>query len=437
MKRKLSFLFLLSLSLVSRSQSILTKSEALKLLMENNFDLKVADLNTEIANNNTGVLNSGYLPTLSADGNITYNIDNSDLVFASGSDTTINNAESDSRALNLNLNYVLFDGFNRKYSIERNRENLTLTQLNAQATLENTLITLFSAYYAVAQSQQALLSLKETLAISKDRLVRTTYGYDYGRNTRLDISNAEVDVNTDSINYLNAKQNLDNQIRNLNLILSLSTNVSYQVDTAVSFAPITDKDALIQSLLAKNTQIQLAKAGVAVSQYDNQISQRIFFPTISLNGGYRNTVNNFAPGNFLSSRSGNGLTYGASFTWNLFDGGSGSVASQNARVNVGIQETLLKQTTQQVSTDFENAWSDYQNRLFIVEAQSNNLDANQQNFDRTLERYKLGQVTSLDFRTAQRNLLQAEISLIEARFNAKIAELTIFQLVGLIQEAQF
>lgn len=433
----LSSLLLFIFTYVAIGQSLLTKPQALSILMEQNFDLKIADLNAEIAKNNTNFLNSGYLPTLSANGNINYNIDDTDQVFSSGRDTTFTNARSDSRILNLNLNYVLFDGFNRKYNISRSRENLTVAQLNAQMTLENTLVNLYTAYYAVAQSQQSVLSLKETLNISKDRLKRTEYGFEFGRNTRLDMSNAEVDVNTDSINYLNATQLLENQIRNLNLLLSIESIELYKVDTAVSLNTITDKSALSKLLLTKNTQIKLAQAGVNVSLYDNQISKRNFYPTISLNGGYSNGINNFAPGGFLAERSNTNLAYGASFTWNLFDGGTSKIAVQNAQVNVGIQETLFKQTTQQVSTNFENTWSDYQNRLFIVQAQQNNLKANQQNFDRTLEKYKLGQVTSLDFRTAQRNLLQAELSLIEARYNAKLAEVTIYQLAGEIQKVEF
>jgi outer membrane protein TolC len=73
----------------------------------------------------------------------------------------------------------------------------------------------------------------------------------------------------------------------------------------------------------------------------------------------------------------------------------------------------------------------------VVSAQERNLSANQNNFERTTEKFRLGQVTSLDFRVAQQNLLQAEINLIEARYNAKIAELAIYQLVGDIQVANF
>ena len=435
---KISFLFLLlGGAYLSTAQTVLSKSEALEILMEKNFDLKIADLNTEIADNNTNILNSGYLPTLSANGNINYNIDNSDLVFANGADTTINGAESDGRALNINLNYVLFDGFNRKYSISRNRENLTVSQLDALAKLESVLISFYTTYYGIAEGQKALNSFKQTLELSKERYERTKYGFEYGRNTQLDISNAAVDLNTDSVNYLNAKQSQETLVRTLNLMLGIEPNKKYTVDSVVNISIINDKESMFQSLLTENTEIQLAKSGLKIRQFDHQISRRNLFPTISLNGGYSNGVNNFAPGNFLSSRSNNGITYGASFTWNLFDGGTSTVASQNARININIQETSLKQITQQVIANFENAWSIYQNELFVVETQQNNLQSSQQNFDRTFEKYKLGQVTSLDFRTAQNNLLQAELSLIEAQFSAKIAELTIYQLVGDIQEVEF
>ncbi len=419
------------------AQEILTKNEALKMLMEKNFDLKIADLNVIVAKNNTNILNSGYLPSLSANGSVAYNIDNSGIVFSNGSDTTIKRAESDSRILNLNLNYILFDGFNRKHNISRNKENLTLAQLNAQATLENTLIAFYTLYYNIAQSQQTLSSLGQTLQISKDRLTRTQYGFDYGRNTRLDVSNAEVDINTDSINYLNAYQLLQNQIRNLNILLSIESSEIYKVDTTVQFKIIEDQDAMRASMIEANTQIRLAKSGAKVSQFDNQISKRNLFPTISINSGYSTGVNNIAPGNFLSSRTNKGITYGASFTWNLFDGGKSTVAMQNARINRGIQETVTKQTTVEVQSNFENTWSEYENRLFVIKAQQNNLLSNQQNFERTKERYKLGQVTSLDFRTAQLNLLQAEINLIQAKYNAKISEITLYQLAGKIHEAEF
>ena len=126
-----------------------------------------------------------------------------------------------------------------------------------------------------------------------------------------------------------------------------------------------------------------------------------------------------------------------SLGWNLFDGGGTRTAVQNAKVSEEVSNYTLEQIDLQLDVDFDNAWADYANKLFIVQAQESNLQTNEQNFERTREQYKLGQVSSIDFRTAQRNLLLAQVNLINAQYDAKLAELLIFRLSGLIQDAQF
>jgi len=160
-------------------------------------------------------------------------------------------------------------------------------------------------------------------------------------------------------------------------------------------------------------------------------------PTLSLSGGYNARLGNNNSASFTASNSSSGLTGGLSLGWNIFDGGSTKTTIQNAKINQANQKILLEQTMQQVVILFENAWSDYQNKLFIISAQENNLKSNELNFERTEEQYKLGQVTSLDFRTSQSNLLLARTNLIDAKYEAKIAEILIFQLAGKIQEANF
>lgn len=435
------FIFLIisvAFSFQAKAQQRLSKAEAIRVVMENNFDIIISQNNIAIAENNTSIYNSGYLPTLTGSAAINYNTDNLVVEFQDGNERTLDGATSNNRNAGLNLNYVLFDGFNRKYSMERNMENLNLSQLTARATLETVLASLFSAYYSVARNELTLTSLRETLDISKDRLVRTKFGFEYGRNTRLDVSNAEVDVNTDSINYLNARQTLGDAQRNLNLILGRKQLELIDVDTTLTFKPsILDETAFRAAVTTQNTSLLVAQAGLNVSQLDIKVNSARYMPTLSLSGGYNARLGNNNSASFTASNSSTGLTGGLSLGWNIFDGGSTKTAAQNARINQATQKVLLEQTMQQVVILFENAWSDYRNKLFIVSAQENNLSSNQLNFERTEEQYKLGQVTSLDFRTSQSNLLLARINLINARYEAKIAEILIFQLAGKIQEADF
>ena len=68
--------------------------------------------------------------------------------------------------------------------------------------------------------------------------------------------------------------------------------------------------------------------------------------------------------------------------------------------------------------------------MYLNEVQEENVKTSTLNFKRSEEYYKLGRLTSIDFRTAQNNLLNAELSYSTAKFNAKNAELRLLQLSG-------
>jgi outer membrane protein TolC len=84
-----------------------------------------------------------------------------------------------------------------------------------------------------------------------------------------------------------------------------------------------------------------------------------------------------------------------------------------------------------------NAWGFYQNKLFVLEAERKNLETNQNNFARSVEQYQLGQITSIEFRAAQLNLLNANLNFNQAKYDAKIAELALLQLSGYLMFANY
>ena len=68
------FFFFMTVAVVSgQDQSrLLSKEEAVNMVLKNNFGVKIAQNNIEIAENNKGLLNSGYLPTLSGSAGADY-----------------------------------------------------------------------------------------------------------------------------------------------------------------------------------------------------------------------------------------------------------------------------------------------------------------------------------------------------------------------------
>ncbi|WP_452225245.1 TolC family protein [Lacinutrix chionoecetis] len=419
------------------AQDLLTPEEAVKIALENNYDIKIANNATTIAENNASILNSGYLPTLTGNAGATYNLDNTEAEFSNGTTTVLNGAESDRYNASLSLNYTLFDGLGRRYNYKSLKEQYQLSELQARETIENTILQLFSVYYNVAQLSENLSALEETLKISKDRLLRAQYQFDYGQNTKLGVLNAEVDIVNDSINIINAKQDLKNAKRDLNVVLSDALEGNFTVETEVLFALQYHRDSLFQKAKTRNIALLQTEKNIAIGELDIKTGKTAYLPTVGLVGTYGWSKNNNNAASFVAVSTNTGLSAGLNLTWNIFDGGNTLTRVRNAKVNLETQKLEKENLLVSITRDFNNVWDNYQNKLEIYNLQENNILTAQNNFNRTQEKFKVGQVNSIEFRQAQLNLLNTEVSRNQAKFSAKLAELELLQLSGELLNTQF
>ena len=429
---KYLFIFILSsfISGYAQESEILTKSEAVDLALENNYGIKMANNRTEIAKNNASLYNSGYLPTVSANAGANYSNSSTDLTLQSGTETSTENAEQKAYNASIGLNYTLFDGFGRKYNYQKLKESYNLSELEAKTIIENSLLQLFSVYYQVAELTEYKNIINTSLIISKDRLKRAKYAYEYGQSTKLDVLNAEVDVNNDSIGLINSQRLLANSKRDLNVILGRKANYDFNVETDVDFELTFDLETLQIKAKEYNVEIQKVNKNIELSDFDIKINKSNYLPRLSFNTSYGvNKNDNDATFTYADQLS-KGLNAGLSLSWNLFDGGNTKTRVANAKI---ISENLKiekEQTINQLERDVANALEVYNNSLFILGSEVKNVETNQRNFDRTNELFKLGQVSSIEFRQAQVNLLNSQSNLNQAKFDAKIAELNLLMLTG-------
>ncbi|WP_369450252.1 TolC family protein [Algibacter lectus] len=159
--------------------------------------------------------------------------------------------------------------------------------------------------------------------------------------------------------------------------------------------------------------------------------------TVGLSGSYGWNKNNNNAASFAAYSINTGLSAGLSLSWNLFDGGSTITNVRNAKVNLEAQKILKEQLLVSIVRDFNNAWDDYENKLSVYRLQEHNIKTAQNNFDRTEEQFKLGQINSIEFRQAQINLLNAELSRNQAKYLAKIAEMQMLQISGDLLNIEF
>ncbi|CAL2081083.1 outer membrane protein [Tenacibaculum sp. 190524A05c] len=435
-KQIISTLGVLLVSTSFYAQEVLSKEKAFELTMANNYDIKVTKNNLATAENNKSIYNSGYLPTVTGNAGARYTNNDTDLEFQDGTVNSVAGAESENYNASIGLDYVIFNGFSRQNTFKRLKESYNLSELQARQVMENTIITLFIAYYEVGRLTENENTQKAALTISKKRLERAKYGFDYGQRTKLDVLNAEVDVNNDSISYIDIQRQLNNAKRDLNVVLGRDVNTPVTVDTKVLYDVNINLADILTEAKTKNANLLQSKKNIELSKLDVKINKSGWMPNVSLTSSYawnRNTgdaTNAFSP----ISNTQTGLSAGVNLSWNLFDGGRTRTNVKNAKIAVENQEIRKSQLQDQLERDVNNAWETYQNRLFALKAQEQNVLTNKLNFERSNERYKLGQISSIDFRQAQINLINAKLSRNNAKFVAKNAELQLLQLAGVILE---
>ncbi len=433
MQKLIFFLFLTS-GVVAQK---LTKQEAIRLTLENNFGILIATNDIQIASNNKNILNSGYLPNVTGDAAAVYNRDNIEAQFANGETNILNGAESDRYNAAVNLNYTLFDGLGRWYNYKRLKEQYNLTELQARETIENTILQLFTVYFEIARLSENVTILKETLQISEERITRSNYQFEYGQNTKLDVLNAQVDAANDSINLINTKQLLVNTKRDLNLIVNNDLTKTFEVDTTINFVNRLQIDGFLEKSFENNVRILRNQSNIKINEYDLKVSKSGYLPTIGLTGTYGWNKNNNNAAAFLATLTSDGLSASVNLSWNLFDGGRTITEIKNAKIALENQEIQQEQLEQEVKRDIANALGNYENRLKVYEIQQQNVVTNQNNFERSKERFNLGQITSIEFRQAQINLIQAQTNKTLAKYDAKLAELQLLQLTGQLLNIEF
>lgn len=420
------------------AQDLLSKEMAVKLALEHNFEIKLSGLTAAIAHNNASKKNNRYLPIVSANAAGSYT-DNTLIRpdATTGENITTPGQVNENYNASIDVSYTIFDGFNRINLFKQLNEQHRLSELQAREVIENTVISLFNIYYQVAQLTQDLKSNERGLSISKERYKRAKYAFEYGQDTQLGVLNAEVDVNTDSINYLNTYQLLENAKRDLNLVLGRDIDTPFEVDTLVQYKQDISLNGLEVSAAHANVRLLQSEQSLSVSDYAMKSAKGAYNPTLNVTGSYGWNKSKNATNPFFGNQTVYGPSIGANLRWNVFDGGRTSIATQNAKLGILQDKVRKEQIQQQVKRDLANNWNTYQTAKFTLSAQQRNLTTNQRNFDRSEEQYRLGQITSIEFRQAQLNLVNAMTSFNQAKYSAKIAELNLLQLSGELLDSSY
>ncbi len=425
----LCFILTFSSFLPSIAQEKLTLQDAVAQALENNFSIKISKTNVALAENNYTLGNAGFLPVVDVSASQTNSINNVNQVFLTGPPNERINAKTSTSSAGINLNWTIFDGLGMFMVRNGLEQNIESGKANLKITVQNTVRDVYVAYYNIIQQNQRLKSLQNNLLISNSRLTLAKDKYEIGTVSKVEYLNAQVDYNTDKSAILRQEQSITNSKIRLNRILAREVNVDFQIEDSIIIKTDLQLDELSTQAKKNNLEIQAAEINKNIAEYQFKDIKSQRYPTISLNSSY-NFVKSTSQAGFLQSSQSYGLTYGISARMNVFNGFNQRRLEQNAQISIDLNDQNIGLLELQLDAQISETYNNYRNGINLANIEKENLVIALQNVDIALDRYKIGVSTPIELREVQRNVVATESRLIDAVYEAKIAEIELLRLNG-------
>lgn len=410
---------------------VLLPADAVNLALENNYAIRIARLDQEMLRNNLTPGNAGFLPTADLSAGQNNSIINARQEYLTGQVNERDNAKSNSLSAGASLNWTLFDGMRMFNAYAMLRQQLNAGELRTRLQIENTIASVLGSYYNIVQLWQRMAVFVKAVTLGEERVEIAREMLLLGSGSRLDLLQAEVDLNTDRSQLIEFQEMITGASINLNQLMARDAALTFGVEDTITIMPVLDYNALESAMLRSNPQLLLSQLDIDMANRTLQDIRGRRAPVIGMNLGYSYNNQNSESGFMKTSRT-SGINYGITANMSLFDGFNLKRQAQNARI--GMESAALQQQayTEQLKAELLSSYKTYSSKLQMVALERQNLLTANINFEIAGERFRLGELSGIEYREAQKNLLAANERLINAVFDVRLLEISLMQLSGTI-----
>ena len=369
------------------------------------------------------------LPRISADVVDNNSVQNTTQTRLNGDIISLDNAKNNNLNYGVALDWTIFDGLKMFAKYDQLKEFQKLGDTQLKQTIIKKVSDVNSIYFDLVQQQQNLSHLDSTIVISKIRLDFTQNRYTIGKGSKLDVLNAQVDLNTDLGNLIKQKQSYANSKTLLNQVLARELKSDFIVTEIITVDNNLMLDELIALAQKQNPELILQIINKNISELQLKQIKGERYPVVRVNTGYNFNDTKSSLG-FNTQSQAQGLNYGFTASLNLFDGNAQNRNEKIAKMQIENSTLMIDQQKVTLNSELTIAYQTYLANIELISLENNNVDIAQKNLAITAEKFRIGTITSVEFRAAQLNFINSKIRLSNAQFQAKLSEIGLKELAG-------
>ena len=412
---------------VIKAQEKLSLSEAVKIAVQNSYDIKLVENTAAIAKNNNSYGVAGGLPTVSSTINNNNTQSTINQTFPDPSrNTTRSGVEGTTVNGSLNVSMILFNGFR----VAATKDRLESIEKQSAATLQNQMLNTSSIvmqqYYNVVRQEAYLKTILKSIEASEQRVAIVKTRQQVGVANQADVLQSNIDLNA----LLQAKENqllvIDQAKADLYNSMVVPANSNYTFDQTIAVDQ-NIKMAEVEAKMKDHPLLQSAQQLVNVNQFIEKETRATMYPTLRANTGYTYSSNKSGAGFILLNES-YGTFIGVNLALPIYNGGASKRAYNNAKIATNSAKLQLDNATLDLNTELFKTYKNYLNSIKQTPIEQENFKMSQELLGLVMQKYQLGQATMVDVKQAQQSFETAGFRLTSLQFTAKLAEIELKRL---------
>ncbi len=335
-------------------------------------------------------------------------------------------SSSGSLSMSLSSSVDLFTGFRRgadtraaRASGEAAEASLVDARYQQALTTTNQFFDALAARQLLAVRAASVRRAEEQLKVSVNKLAA-------GSATRSDSLRSRVTLGNAQLQLIQAQSALATAEANLARLVGRTGRVAAADDSAFSMRPPPlDSAAIRAEAEARSPQLQAALASSEAARASYRASRSAYWPTLSLSGNVGMNGSSSSGYDLYDNRS---VSLGLSWPlFNRFQREQNIETQRNAQL---VAEAQAAEAARAVSADITAQLAQLEAASARITITQMSVLAAQEDLRVQQERYRLGASTIVDLLTSQEALDQAEVDVVNARFDYLRARAQIEAIIG-------
>jgi outer membrane protein TolC len=388
---------------------------AIQTALEKNPEILTAIQQIRLTRGQLVQVRAALLPTLQAQSG--YGVESDTLANPGGEFGPIGNNQSWNVAISVNQN--IWSGWKNQADFSAARLANDSAFYSLRQTIDKVVADTKKLFYDVIFNRALIRVREESVAVLQSQLQDQQSRFEAGTVPRFNVLQAEVALANAIPPVIQARNAL--RISQFALVKQLGLDypsdpslVPIDVIGQLDYDPIKiDLAGSVFAALTRNPSLKVQRQNILIGKEQLKAALSGFQPTLNATAGYQ--AFNIPTASSLDDAV-NGLFFGVTGSWNIFDGMATIGATQAARAS--LQQSMINYDNgaRQIELDVQRAVSNLIEAQEVIDSQRANVVQATEALRLSRERLDAGAGTQLDVLNAQVSLLQAQTTELEGRY---------------------